>query len=67
MRLSEIMSAAGLSIFPQIALLIFLAVFAAITCRLCARRRGDPHSTWAALPLDDGDIAVAEHDRKGRS
>jgi hypothetical protein len=53
MRLTDIMSGADLSIYPQIGLLIFLAVFASIAARVYGRRRADDHERWAAMPLDD--------------
>ena len=58
MRLSEFMSAAGLSIYPQIGLVIFVLIFAAVVVRMCTRRRSDRHEAWAMLPLDDGKLVT---------
>jgi hypothetical protein len=53
MRLTDLMSGANLSLYPQIGLVIFLAVFASIVLRVYGRRRADDHARWAAMPLDD--------------
>lgn len=53
MRLSDIMSRAGLSGWAELALVIFFAVFVGIVIYVVARRRG----AWERarhLPLDDG-------------
>jgi hypothetical protein len=52
MRLSDIMGNAGLAFWPQVALIIFLLVFFAVTIRVYTR----PRSVFAAqaqLPFDD--------------
>jgi cbb3-type cytochrome oxidase subunit 3 len=54
MRLSDIMSGAGLSVYAQIALLIFLATFVAIVIRTFAPSRRREMDEAARLPLDDG-------------
>ena len=54
MKLSDIMSAAGLSIYAEIALVIFLAVFVAIVVRTFAPSRRRAMDEAARLPLDDG-------------
>jgi len=53
MRLTDIMSNAGLALFPQIGLLIFLAVFACIVARVYSRRRAADFDRWATLALQD--------------
>ncbi len=53
MKLSDIMSAAGLSIYAQIALVIFLAVFLAITIRTFAPSRHREMEDASRIPLDD--------------
>lgn len=52
MRLSDIVSNLDLSIYPQVALLIFVATFIAISIRTLrrSRREMDAH---ARLPIDD--------------
>jgi cbb3-type cytochrome oxidase subunit 3 len=53
MKLSDIMGNAGLSIYAQIALVMFLAVFIAITIRTWApSRRRELHEA-SMLPLND--------------
>ena len=54
--MSDIMAGLGLTIFPQIALLIFVTVFAAILARLFGRTRRAQFKDAAMLPLDDGPI-----------
>jgi len=55
MSLTDIMSHSDLSLYPQIALVIFLAVFASLTLRMfLSRRRGAADARAATLPLDDG-------------
>lgn len=53
MRLTDIMSNSGLSIFPQIGLVIFLVVFAGVVVRVCGRRRSADMARWASLALHD--------------
>jgi hypothetical protein len=60
MSLTDIMSYSDLSWYPQIALVIFLAVFAATSLRvLLSRRRTAEYARAATLPLDEG-IAIIE-------
>ena len=54
MRLSDIMAGLDLTIFPQIALVIFLGVFAAVVGRALSRSRRAELEHAASLPLDDG-------------
>lgn len=53
MKLSDIMSHAGLSFYAQVALLIFLTVFIAITIRTFLPSRRNELREAALLPLDD--------------
>ena len=66
MRLTDIMSGANLAVYPEIGLLIFLAVFAAIAVRVYRRSRGEEYARWAAMPLDDG-AAATRCEREGDS
>jgi len=53
MRLSDIMSAAGLSIYAEVALALFLASFLAVAWSVLAKRN---QATWDAarlIPLSD--------------
>ena len=54
MRLSDIMGRLDLSFFPQIALVIFLVVFACLMVRAFSRSRIREFDRAASLPLDDG-------------
>ncbi len=57
MRLSDFVSSLGMTVFPIVGLIIFFAVFTAVSIR--ALRIGkDESSRCAALPLDDGDGAA---------
>lgn len=55
MRLSELMSALGPTGLTEVALLIFLAVFVAVTVRAWRAGPGE-HDRSARLPLDDGEV-----------
>lgn len=58
MRLSDVMAHAGLAIYAEIALVIFLVVFVAIVIRLFASKRSDLER-HARMPLED---AEPKHD-----
>ena len=53
MTLTDLMSGAGLSIYAQLALLIFLAVFVAIVIRTFAPSRNQVMDELSRLPLED--------------
>ncbi len=53
MKLSDIMGNAGLSMYAQVALLIFFAVFIAIIIRTWAPSRRRELQDAAMLPLND--------------
>lgn len=54
MSLSELMSSMDLAFYPQVALVIFLLVFAAVTWRVFTRRSREESHACAMIPLDDG-------------
>jgi cbb3-type cytochrome oxidase subunit 3 len=64
-RVSDVISHLRLDLFPQIALVIFLAVFAAVVIRTYARRRRDEFEHAANLPLDDSPAISARHGDTG--
>lgn len=53
MKLSDIMSAAGLTLYPMIALVLFLAAFLVVAVRLLLPGREARWERDAALPLED--------------
>ena len=53
MKLSDIMGNAGLSMYAQVALLLFLAVFIAVIIRTWAPSRRLELEEAAMLPLND--------------
>lgn len=53
MRLTDIMSAADLSVWPQIALVIFLAIFTAVVIKTFAKSQQKSHDEASFLPLED--------------
>jgi hypothetical protein len=53
MKLSDIMSAAGLTLYPQIALVLFLVAFAIVLARILLPGRRALWERRASLPLDD--------------
>jgi cbb3-type cytochrome oxidase subunit 3 len=52
MRLSDIMSQMGLATYAELALVLFLGVFVAVTVRLFRTKEGE-HLRAARIPLDD--------------
>ena len=56
MRLSDIMSGAGLTMFPEIGLVIFLLVFAAIVWRIYFRRHSIDLEVHGQMPLNDQSV-----------
>lgn len=63
MKLSDIMGNAGLSMYAQIALIMFLAVFIAVTIRTWAPSRKREMDEAAMLPLNDELPAVRGQER----
>ena len=53
MRLSDIMSAAGLSFYAQVGLVVFFVTYIAIVIRTFAPSRRREMDEAARLPLDD--------------
>lgn len=53
MRLSDIMGNLELSVYPQIALVIFLGVFAGVLARVLSRSAQAEFREAAVLPLND--------------
>ena len=53
MRLSDVISHMKLTSFPEIGLVIFLIVFAAIVWRVYLRRGARALESFKSLPLDD--------------
>ncbi len=52
-RLSEVVSALSPTHFAQIALVLFVGVFVAVTIRHGGKRRAAEHAECAQLPLAD--------------
>ena len=63
MKLSDIMSAAGLSGYAEIALVLFLGVFIAVTLRTYAPSRRRDMDAAALLPLQDDVIVPPSQER----
>ncbi len=59
MSLSEIMSRAGLALYPIVALVLFVAVFASVLIRVMRLPR-DTSAAFASMALDEAEPAVAE-------
>ncbi len=60
MKLSDIMGHADLSMYAQVALVLFLGVFIAVTIRTFAPSRRAELEQTARLPLDDG-VTIVHH------
>ena len=64
MKLSDIMGAAGLSIYAQIALVIFVGIFACVVAYLFLGKNRAAHFERAAMmPLDDDHCVTPRHAR----
>lgn len=59
MKLSDIMSGFGLQTYAEVALVIFMLVFAGVAVRVFTRKRRDAWDHASRLPLDD---AEANHE-----
>ena len=55
MRLSELMSNMDLAVWPQIALVLFLGIFAGVVIRTFSKSAQDQLKAASRLPLDDGE------------
>ena len=66
--LSDVVGAAGLQGYAEVALIIFFAVFVAVALRVLATRRRDLDHV-ARLPLEDDAPTTAPHaaDSRGRN
>jgi len=53
MRLSELMSNMDLAFYPQVALVIFLTIFAVVCVRVFSRKRKQEYERASRLPLED--------------
>ncbi|MFN0133954.1 MAG: hypothetical protein ACKVW3_15670 [Phycisphaerales bacterium] len=60
MRLSDIMSQMGLTVWPEAALVIFLGVFVLVVRRALWRGRSAEIAHAAMLPLEDGAVGPKE-------
>lgn len=64
MTLSDVMGAAGLTLWAEIALVLFFAAFLALVIFLVATRKSNRWDRVRRLPLEDDD-APAEGDTQG--
>ena len=53
MRLSDIMGAANLSVYAEIAMILFIVAFVAIVIAVFSRRRQRTYDAASRMPLDD--------------
>lgn len=53
MRLSELMSHMDLATYPQVALVIFLAIFVGVCVRTFSKGRKETYDRLARIPLTD--------------
>ena len=61
MRLSELMSNMDLSFWPQVALIIFVAIFAGVVVKTFAKSQQTKHEAASRMPLEDD---VPQQERK---
>ena len=61
MRLSELMSHAGLAGYAEVALVIFFGVFLAVVARVLAPGRKAGYDRAARMPLDDETPVTPRH------
>lgn len=67
MKLSDIMSAANLTIYPRIALILFLLAFIVVVARLFLSKDSAKWKHDASLPLDDVNDRFVNKSRKDDS
>lgn len=67
MKLSDIMSAADLTIYPRIALILFLVAFIGVVARLSLSGNSAAWAHDAALPLEDVNDRFTNSSRKDDS
>jgi cbb3-type cytochrome oxidase subunit 3 len=60
MRLAEIMSAAGLQVFAEIGLVLFLAIFAGVLVYTFTKRNSATFDRARTAPLHDAPLAGGE-------
>lgn len=53
MRLSELMSNMDMTFWPQVALVLFMAIFAGVLVRVFSRKRTAEYERAARIPLED--------------
>ena len=61
MRLSEIMSNAGLAFYAEVGLVIFFIVFVAVAFRVLSPARKAGYDAAARMPLDDEHPVTPRH------
>ncbi len=61
MRLSEIMSNAGLAFYAEVGLVIFFIVFVAVVFRVLSPARKAGYDAAARMPLDDEHPVTPRH------
>lgn len=67
MKLSDIMSAANLTIYPRIALILFMLAFIVVVVRLFVSGNSASWAHDAALPLEDVNDRFATSNRRNGS
>ena len=55
MKIADFVSGLGLQSYAEVALIIFMVVFAGVAVRLMVRGRRDAWDRASQLPLDDGE------------
>lgn len=65
MRLSDIMSNMDLSVYPILALVLFVGVFVLVMGRVFRTDRSH-HAQWARIPLQENDEAPSQAARAGK-
>jgi cbb3-type cytochrome oxidase subunit 3 len=56
MRFSDIIGALNISTYPQVALLIFIGVFIAVSARLFIKGTREQYEVASGLPLDEAPV-----------
>ena len=64
MRLSELMSAADLDFWPQVALLMFMAIFVGVLVKTFSKSQQKNHEEASKLPLEDDEDVQRQINRK---
>lgn len=65
MSLTDVMSAMDLAVYPQVAMVLFMAVFVSVAWRVLSKPRREEHARAARLPLEEGSRVCERREASG--